>query len=110
ARPFLIAIVVALALTGGLRFLTTREASSGDGGTESAGSRCGGDAVTLAVTASSEKAQLMKQLAAAYMDEGPTADGRCVRVQVTSKASGGAMAAPAKGWGGDTDGARPEVV
>src|SRR4029453_15212657 len=109
AAPFLIAIVVAVALIGGLRFLTTRGTSSGDGGTESAGSRCGGDAVTLAVTASSEKAQLMKQLAAAYMDEGPTADGRCVRVQVTSKASGGAMAALAKGWDEATDGPRPDV-
>ena len=52
-RPFLIAIVVAVVLIGGLRFLTTREATSGDGGgTGSAGGRCGGDAVTLAVTAS----------------------------------------------------------
>ena len=110
ARPFLIAIVVAVALIGGLRFLTTREASSSDGGdTGSASGRCGGNAVTLAVTASSEKAQLMKQLAAAYTDEGHTVDGRCVRVEVTSKASGGAMAALAKGWDEATDGPRPDV-
>jgi Ca-activated chloride channel homolog len=110
ARPFLVAIVVAVALIGGLRFLTTREASSSDGGgTGSASGRCGGNAVTLAVTASSEKAQLMKQLAAAYTDEGHTVDGRCVRVEVTSKASGGAMAALAKGWDEATDGPRPDV-
>ena len=113
ARPFLVAIVVAVALIGGLRFLTTRDSSSGDGGGGSGGGsaagRCGGDAVTLAVTASSEKAQLMKQLAAGYMDEGHTVDGRCVRVEVTSKASGGAMAALAKGWDEATDGPRPDV-
>ena len=51
----------------------------------------------------------MKQLAAGYMDEGHTVDGRCVRVQVTSKASGGAMAALAKGWDEATDGPRPDV-
>jgi Ca-activated chloride channel homolog len=110
ARPFLVAIVVAVALIGGLRFLTTRDTSSGDGGgTGSAGGRCRGDAVTLAVTASSEKAQLMKQLAAGYMDEGHAVDGRCVRVEVTSKASGGAMSALAKGWDEATDGPRPDV-
>ena len=110
ARPFLVAIVVAVALIGGLRFWTTRDTSSGDGGgSGSGGGRCGGDAVTLAVTASSEKAQLMKQLAAGYMDEGHTVDGRCVRVEVTSKASGGAMAALAKGWDEAADGPRPDV-
>ena len=109
ARPFLVAIVVAVALIGGLRLWTTRNSSSGDGGSGSAAGRCGGDAVTLAVTASSEKAQLMKQLAAGYMDEGHTVDGRCVRVEVTSKASGGAMAALAKGWDEATDGPRPDV-
>jgi len=110
ARPFLVAIVVAVALIGGLRFLTNRNASSGDGGDSgSAADRCGGNAVTLAVTASSEKAQLMKQLAASYMDEGHTVDGRCVRVEVTSKASGGAMSALARGWDEAADGPRPDV-
>jgi Ca-activated chloride channel family protein len=110
ARPFLVAIVVAVALIAGLRFLTTRERSSGDGGdTGSASVRCGANAVTLAVTASSEKAQLMKQLATSYMDQGHTVGGRCIRVQVTSKASGGAMSALAKGWDAATDGPRPDV-
>jgi Ca-activated chloride channel homolog len=109
-RPFVVAILVAVVLIGGLRFLTTRGASSSDDGdTASAGGRCGGDEVTLAVTASSEKAQLMKQLAAAYMREGHAIDGRCVRVEVTSKASGGAMAALVKGWDEAADGPRPDV-
>ena len=59
-RPFLIAVVVAVVLIGGIRFLTTRGTSAGDGGdTGTAAGRCSGDAVTLAVTASSEKAQLL---------------------------------------------------
>lgn len=109
-RPFVVAILVAVVLIGGLRFLTTRGASSSDDGeVASAGGRCGGDELTLAVTASSEKAQLMKQLATAYTREGRAVDGRCVRVEVTSKASGGAMAALAKGWDEATDGPRPDV-
>ena len=109
-RPFLIAIVVAVVLIGGIRFLTTRGTSAGDGGgTGTAAGGCAGDAVTLAVTASSEKAQLMKQLAADYMGQRPTVDGRCVQVEVTSKASGGAMAALAKGWDEASDGPRPDV-
>jgi Ca-activated chloride channel family protein len=105
-----VAILVAVVLIGGLRFLTTRGASSSDDGeVASAGGRCGGDELTLAVTASSEKAQLMKQLATAYTREGRAVDGRCVRVEVTSKASGGAMAALAKGWDEATDGPRPDV-
>lgn len=109
-RPFVVAILVAVVLIGGLRFLTTRGASSSDDGeVASAGGRCGGDELTLAVTASSEKAQLMKQLATAYTGEGHAVDGRCVRVEVTSKASGGAMAALAKGWDEATDGPRPDV-
>ena len=109
-RPFVVAILVAVVLIGGLRYLTTRGASSSDDGeVASAGGRCGGDELTLAVTASSEKAQLMKQLAAAYTREGHAVDGRCVRVEVTSKASGGAMAALAKGWDEATDGPRPDV-
>ena len=40
------------------------------------------------------------------MDEGHAVDGRCVRVEVTSKASGGAMSALAKGWDEATDGPR----
>jgi Ca-activated chloride channel family protein len=109
-RPFLIAVVVAVVLIGGIRFLTTRGTSADDGGgTRTAAGRCAGDAVTLAVTASSEKAQLLKQLAADYMDERPVVDGRCVAVEVTSKASGGAMAALAKGWDEAADGPRPDV-
>jgi Ca-activated chloride channel family protein len=105
-----VAILVAVVLIGGLRFLTTRGASSSDDGeVASAGGRCGGDELTLAVTASSEKAQLMKQLATAYTREGRAVGGRCVRVEVTSKASGGAMAALAKGWDEATDGPRPDV-
>jgi len=111
-RPFLIAIVVAVALIVGLRLLTNRDSGSGSGsGGEPAAAQCDAGGITVAITASSEKAQLMKQLAADYMARRPQVDGRCVQIQVTSKASGAAMAALAKpaGWQESVDGPRPDV-
>ncbi len=107
-RPFLIAVVVAVALIVGLRLLTSRGGGAGTGGAAKSAS-CGANAITLAVTASSEKAGLMKQLAIDYAATRPSADGRCVQVQVTSKASGDAMAALARGWQESADGPRPDV-
>jgi Ca-activated chloride channel family protein len=63
----------------------------------------------VAVTASSEKAALLKQIAAAYEGTGANVDGRCVQVNVTSKASGGAAEALARGWDDSIDGPRPDV-
>jgi Ca-activated chloride channel family protein len=110
ARPFVIAIVVAIALIVGLRLATNRGSGSGEADRDQATS-CGNGGVTVAVTASSEKAQLMKQLAADYTAGRPQVDGRCVQVQVTSKASGQAMAALARpgGWRESEDGPRPDV-
>ncbi|HYY81253.1 MAG TPA: substrate-binding and VWA domain-containing protein [Actinomycetes bacterium] len=109
-RPFLVAVVLAVVLIAGLRLLTTRGTSAGGAGGAggAAAGRCK-TAVTLAVTASSEKAQLLKQLAGDYNAEAHVVDGRCVLVQVTSKASGAAMAALAKGWNPTADGPRPDV-
>jgi Ca-activated chloride channel family protein len=63
----------------------------------------------LHVTASSEKAALLSGIAADYNRSGRTVDGTCVDVQVTSKASGGAMEALARGWNQQVDGPRPDV-
>ena len=113
-RPFLIAIVLAVALVVGLRFLFTRDGSAGGGAAGSGGNggkpaACGADAVALTLAASSEKAELVKQLAADYAAKGEKVDGRCVQVKVTSKASGAAMAALARGWNESVDGPRPDV-
>jgi Ca-activated chloride channel family protein len=112
SRAFLIAIAVAIALIAGLRFLTNRDSGSRSGsGADQATASCGAGGVTLAVTASSEKAQLLKQLASDYTARRPQVDGRCVQVRVTSKASGAAMAALARptGWQESVDGPRPDV-
>jgi Ca-activated chloride channel homolog len=92
----------------GLRWLLSRDSGSE---TPQAAASCGAGGVTLAVTASSEKAQLMKRFAADYAATRPQVDGRCVQVQVTSKASGEAMAALARptGWQESVDGPRPDV-
>jgi len=63
----------------------------------------------LHVTASSEKAALLARVAADYNRSGRTVDGSCVDVEVTSKASGGAMEALARGWDEKVDGPRPDV-
>jgi Ca-activated chloride channel family protein len=59
------------------------------------------------LTASSEKAALLTQIARDW--DGKVNGGRCARVEVTSKASGGAADALARGWDQALDGPRPDV-
>ena len=68
-----------------------------------------GNCLQLFVTASSEKAALLTQMADGYNRSGAQVGGRCVQTVVTSKASGGAMDALSKGWHADVDGLRPDV-
>lgn len=68
-----------------------------------------GNCLQLFVTASSEKAALLTQMAEGYNRSGARVGGRCVQAVVTSKASGGAMDALARGWRDDVDGPRPDV-
>ncbi|HET8569773.1 MAG TPA: substrate-binding and VWA domain-containing protein [Candidatus Limnocylindria bacterium] len=65
--------------------------------------------ISLVVAASQEKATLLKELADTYEAARPTVDGRCVDVQVVSKASGDAEQALASGWDATVDGPRPDV-
>ena len=60
------------------------------------------------LAASSEKAELLKGIAADYRNTGAQIDGRCVFIDVFSKSSGGAAEALARGWQ-DSDGPRPDV-
>jgi len=110
-RPFLIAVVVAVALVVGLRFLLSGglSGSGSGGGNGGGGGDCGASPVTVNLTASSEKAQLMRQMAADYQGGRHEVGGRCVQVKVTTKASGAAMAALARGWNEAVDGPRPDV-
>jgi Ca-activated chloride channel family protein len=103
--PLVVAVVVGIVLIGVVRSLAGGDddkPSASKGGT--GGSKDGCTVVHL--SASSEKAALLKQLAA---DWDGKVDGGCGRVQVASKASGGATDALARGWDDTVDGPRPDV-
>ena len=109
AIPLILAIVVGLVLVLVVRALVT---GGGDDGAPSSGPTARGQrtgCTALHVTASSEKAALLSRIAADYNRSGRTVDGTCVDVQVTSKASGGAAEALARGWNEQVDGPRPDV-
>jgi Ca-activated chloride channel homolog len=103
--PLVVAAVVGVVAVLGVRALVTGD-DDGGGGTSVARE---GDCVVIQLAASSEKAALLRDLAAEYEDEDGEADGRCAGVEVTSKASGGAMDALARGWDEAVDGPRPDV-
>ncbi|HEX8098906.1 MAG TPA: substrate-binding and VWA domain-containing protein [Actinomycetota bacterium] len=95
-------ILIVRSLSGGGNKSTTAPPTDGRIGPD-------GSCIGVAVAASSEKAALLKQIAAEYDRLGRTVGGRCVRVSVESKASGGAAEALARGWNEQTDGPRPDV-
>ncbi|MHB1137824.1 MAG: vWA domain-containing protein [Microthrixaceae bacterium] len=69
-----------------------------------------GDCVTVDVAVSSEKIDLLGDLADDFNDSDQAeVDGECVFVEVRSKASGGAMSALAEGWDEAEDGPRPVI-
>ncbi|HEY6749189.1 MAG TPA: substrate-binding domain-containing protein, partial [Mycobacteriales bacterium] len=111
ALPLVLAVVVGLVLVLVVRALVTGGGDD-DGGTAGAPAASSGprtDCTPLKVTASSEKAALLSGIAADYNRSGRTVDGTCVDVRVTSKASGGATEALARGWNEQVDGPRPDV-
>jgi Ca-activated chloride channel family protein len=67
------------------------------------------DCLHIAVTASSEKAALVSQIAEDFALSGAQVDGRCVVADVTAKSSGATMDALSRGWDERTDGPRPDV-
>jgi Ca-activated chloride channel family protein len=103
--PLVVAGVVGILLIAAVKSFT-----GGDGkstASSSPGASHGADGCTVVhLSASSEKAALLKQLAA---DWNGTFDGGCGRVEVASKASGGATDALARGWDDTVDGPRPDV-
>jgi Ca-activated chloride channel homolog len=107
AVPQVVAVAVGLVL-----IMFFRGAFSGDG--DPAASGDGGspvldDCVHVAVTASSEKAALVTQIAEDFDGSGAEVGGRCVVADVTSKSSGATMDALARGWDESLDGPRPDV-
>lgn len=103
--------LVVAALVGIVAVVAVRSATGGGGGDDSssAGPAVPEGCVLLQVSASSEKAALLGQIAAEYAERDGEADGTCARVSVTSKASGGSTEALARGWDEAVDGPRPDV-
>lgn len=67
------------------------------------------DCTPLAVSVSQEKAVLLGEIGEAFSRESQSASGACVAVKVTSKPSGTAEEALARGWDDRVDGPRPDV-
>ncbi|MFF3664462.1 extracellular solute-binding protein [Microtetraspora malaysiensis] len=111
--PFIVAIILAGALIVGLKLFFGGGVSfgggGGDGGGDGTGQKlaCGDGGTSVTVAASSEKAELLREMANRY--NGRKVGGRCVDVVVTSKPSGGAMQALARGWNTEQDGPKPDV-
>lgn len=98
------AAIVGLVLVVGAWLVFGGSDDSGDSGSKSA-EGC----VPLNVTASSEKAAILNDLANEYNSQDHEVNGQCVFVSVSSKSSGGAAQALARDWNNDLDGPRPDV-
>ena len=106
---FIVAALVGVVLIVLLRnFLGGDDDPDGGAGVGDSSDGRGG-CVEVVVVASSEKAALLGQIAGDFNESGSEVDGRCAAVEVSSVASGGAMAALARGWDEDVDGPRPDV-
>jgi Ca-activated chloride channel family protein len=108
--PLVAAAIVGVVLILALRVIFTGSGPSGDGGSNSGPADSARTGCTrVVVAASSEKAGLLQQIAQEYEQEDHRVGGRCVDVEVTSKASGAAEEALARGWNERADGPRPDV-
>ena len=110
--PIVAAILAGVLLIVGIRWYTTRSSDDGAPGA-STGSSAGlpprDGCTTVTVAASSEKAALMRQIAATYRDSGRTVAGGCFDVDVVTAASGTAEATLAAGWDESVNGTAPDV-
>jgi Ca-activated chloride channel homolog len=85
-------------------------AACSDGGESGDGTDEGRDCAPLSVVVSSEKVELLTDLAERFNDsDAAGGEGGCVRVEVRSKASGSAMSTLAEGWEEASDGPAPVI-
>lgn len=104
--PLVAAVVAGVIAVLAVRSLTgSGDGADAPGRAASRGTGC----VDLAVTASSEKAALLTRIAEGYAKDDGEAGGRCARVVVSTKSSGAATTALARGWDVRVDGPRPDV-
>ena len=103
--PLIVAAVVGVGIIVGVKVLTGGSSQSTAKTPDAV--KVDKSCTQVHLTASSEKAALLKQIAAAW--NGTKVDGTCAQVTVTSKSSGGAADALARGWDEASDGPRPDV-
>jgi Ca-activated chloride channel family protein len=82
--------------------------SSGDQAA-TGGSDRNADCIPVDLAVSSEKIELLGELARDFNGSGAEVDGTCIDVQVQKKSSGAAATALAEGWDEATDGPRPTM-
>lgn len=98
------------AATGAVIVLSVLAAACGGGGGESGGpAERNGDCIPVDAAVSSEKIELLGELARDFNASGAEVDGTCIDVQVQKKSSGAAATALAEGWDERTDGPRPTI-
>ncbi|HKE52214.1 MAG TPA: substrate-binding and VWA domain-containing protein [Actinomycetes bacterium] len=106
--------LVVAGVAGLILVLVLRSMFAGGGGGDSDGSAAAPrgpreGCIGVNLTASSEKAGLLGTIAQDYANAGHSVGGKCVDILVTTKASGGAEEALARGWDDGIDGPRPDV-
>lgn len=97
--PLAVVLIVAMAAV----------ACSSGGNSSSTGGAGGGRCVKVDAVVSSEKIQLLGDLARSFNASGATVDGRCISVAVQKLASGAATSALADGWDSAVNGPRPVI-
>jgi Ca-activated chloride channel family protein len=107
--PLVVAVVVGAAAIVGTYLVLKPDSGGKDNGAASAVARSG--CVEIVMSASSEKAALLTELAGQYARSGRTfGQKKCADVKVYSKASGGSAEALGRGWDAARDGApAPDV-
>ncbi|UDY35733.1 extracellular solute-binding protein [Dermatobacter hominis] len=96
-----------LAVALGVAALAAACSSADETGGGGGGDR--GDCIGVDVAVSSEKVDLLGDLADDFDDSGATVDGRCIDVEIQKVASGVATQQLADGWDTATDGPRPVI-
>jgi Ca-activated chloride channel family protein len=107
--PLVVAVIVGVIAVFAVRAATGPSSSSSDDPGDKAAANVPKGCTSINVAASSEKAALLQAIADEYAKDDGKADGRCARVIVRTKASGGATTALARGWDEKVDGPRPDV-
>ncbi|WP_432986890.1 extracellular solute-binding protein [Dactylosporangium sp. CA-233914] len=106
--PIIIAAVVGVFAICGVYLVLANRGGDGGGDKQADNPRREG-CIALNITASSEKAALMTQLAKSYISANRRFDGKCADPVVQTKASGAALDALAAGWDVGRDGPQPAV-